>query len=271
MKKLYSIGETSKITGVSIQTLRNYSNDALLEPAYINKETGYRYFSFEQFHIIDRIKYLRSLDVPLPEIREILSSNHIEDIVLYLEKQSAAIDEQIDTLKRKKHRLDWYSDYFKYYSSNTHNMLPHVSHFGPRSILATDCELPLNIENIEIRLTALKTAYSNKGFSYLRQFGYLLPYASIMAQKWEPEKHFIYFSQIPSNYDLEEDEHVITLPEGDYFCCSFHLRHLEELNIPLLQSYFENQPTPSFVIANEYEDNLHDFRYCPYELQFLLH
>lgn len=114
-------------------------------------------------------------------------------------------------------------------------------------------------------------AYSNKGFSYLRQFGYLLPYASIMAQKWEPEKHFIYFSQIPSNYDLEEDEHVITLPEGDYFCCSFHLRHLEELNIPLLQSYFENQPTPSFVIANEYEDNLHDFRYCPYELQFLLH
>ena len=88
MKKLYSIGETAKIMGISVQTLRNYSAFSFLQPAYINEETGYRYYSFEQFHIIDRIKYLRSFELPLSEIEEIMmDGKRVEKIISFLENR----------------------------------------------------------------------------------------------------------------------------------------------------------------------------------------
>ncbi len=43
MKKNYTIGEVSKIMGISTQTLRYYSSIDLLKPAYVNPDTGYRY------------------------------------------------------------------------------------------------------------------------------------------------------------------------------------------------------------------------------------
>lgn len=55
MKELYSIGEVAGIMGISVQTLRNYANSELLKPQYIDEKTGYRYYSFKQFHMIDRI------------------------------------------------------------------------------------------------------------------------------------------------------------------------------------------------------------------------
>lgn len=268
-EKLYSIGETSHITGVSIQTLRNYSNDGLITPAYINPESGYRYFAFHQFHLIDRIKYLRSLDLPLSKIRELLSSSSIETIADYLSEQAKELENQIEILQKKKRDLEWYSDYFKYYTADSKNKIPHVKHFKKRAILCTDVSTSpsIDIESTEVRLTRLKTEYALSGGRYLRQFGYLLPYDSILKKKWEPYKHFIYLAQLPDKYNTKD---ILFLPEGNYFCCSFHLRHLEELNLRLLKNYFANRISPAFVIANEYEDNLKDLRYCPYELQFLV-
>ena len=43
MKKYYSIGEVSRIMGISTQALRYYCSIDLLEPAYINPETGNKY------------------------------------------------------------------------------------------------------------------------------------------------------------------------------------------------------------------------------------
>ena len=92
----------------------------------------------------------------------------------------------------------------------------------------------------------------------------------LLNQQWRPDKHFTYCAKTPPGYPFDRDANLIALPPGDYFCCSFRLRHLEELNVPLLRGFFEGRQPPAFVIANEYEDNLTDFRYCPYELQFFL-
>ena len=72
MKDLYSIGEVAKIMGVSIQTLRYYSSINLLHPIYTNSATGYRYYSVNQLHFIDRIKYLQKLGLSLEEIKKVI-------------------------------------------------------------------------------------------------------------------------------------------------------------------------------------------------------
>ncbi len=268
MDKLYSIGETAKIMGISVQTLRNYSNISLLSPAYINEETGYRYFSFSQFHIIDRIKYLRGFGLSLNEIDTIMTDGKVDNIIHFLELQRKKIGQQINELTMTKEDIQWYIDYFKYLNKSDNNALPHMTHFEERKILITECPKDHTIEDIEVALASKKTEYVNRGFRFHRQFGYLLPYDSIIAKDWRPFQYFTYVSDVP--HEESDDENIHTLPAGDYLCFSFRLRHMDELNVNLIKEYFKSREIPPYVIANEHEDNLATYTYCPYELQFLL-
>lgn len=269
MKKLYSIGETAKITGISVQTLRNYSNDSLLIPAYVNEENGYRFFTFDQFHIIDRIKYLRGFGLPLTEIKQIMSKGDVDSIILFLDKQKEQVNKQIEELNTTKEDIQWYIDYFQYLNRSENNALPHFSHFPQRHVLCTPCHQGQTIEDIEVKLAALKTTYTNLGYKYRRQFGYLLDYQSIIDGEWKPQKYFTYITDFPSQKP-DTDDHIVTFPEGDYFCLSFYLYHMEELNLNMILEVFKSKAIPAYVIANEHEDNLMTYTYCPYELQFFI-
>lgn len=64
-KNLLSIGELSKITGVHIKALRYYDILGILTPAYIDPDSGYRYYSFYQKSVVDAIQFCVDLDIPL--------------------------------------------------------------------------------------------------------------------------------------------------------------------------------------------------------------
>ena len=71
-KKLLQIGEVAKIFHVSMGTLRHYEQEGLLEPEYVDEKTGYRYYGVRQLEVLNTIRYLRVLDLPLSEIAEFL-------------------------------------------------------------------------------------------------------------------------------------------------------------------------------------------------------
>lgn len=58
-KNLFSIGEVSKIKDITIKTLRYYHKIGILTPKVIDENTGYRYYSIDQFIYIDIIKGFR--------------------------------------------------------------------------------------------------------------------------------------------------------------------------------------------------------------------
>ncbi len=266
MDKLYSIGDTARIMGISVQTLRNYSNTSLLEPAYINEETGYRYFSFQQFHIIDRIKYLRGMGLSLSRIENIVKDGGIDTIVDALEERSREIEREIQELQDVKNDISWYVNYFKYHKQKNVFCLPRVEYFKERNILYTDIQENDTIEEIEVRLAKEKTLLQKNKGRYYRQFGYALDYSSIIKRVWNPSQYYIFVEKKP---DADQDN-IRTLPEGYYLCMKFRLYHLEELNINILHEYFMGMKPPKIVIANEYEDNLKMYSSCPYELQIFL-
>ena len=209
MKKLYSIGETAKIMGISVQTLRNYSAFSFLQPAYINEETGYRYYTFEQFHIIDRIKYLRSFELPLSEIEEIMmDGKRVEKIISFLENREINLEREIEELHMRKQDLRWYIDYFKHANISELYVVPCITKFDARKVLYTQCTKEETIEEIEVRLAKLKRDFSEYGMTYRRQFGYFLRFHDIMEKEWNPTSYFIYIS----NYRELEKEH--DLPES---------------------------------------------------------
>jgi DNA-binding transcriptional MerR regulator len=70
---MFSIGEFSRATHLSVKALRHYDEVGLLAPADVDPSSGYRRYRAAQVPAAHLIKRLRDLDMPLPEIREVLA------------------------------------------------------------------------------------------------------------------------------------------------------------------------------------------------------
>ena len=69
-EQLFSIGEVARLFHMSVSSLRHYESLGLLSPEYINPDSGYRYYSTRQFEVLNTLRYLRALDMLLPEIAD---------------------------------------------------------------------------------------------------------------------------------------------------------------------------------------------------------
>ena len=104
---MFSIGEFSKATGLSIKTLRFYHEEGLLVPTSIDDATGYRYYDGSLVELARTIAFLKSLEFSLAEIREILGSERDDAaLIAALERQRKVIDQRIRKLRQVAKSLD---------------------------------------------------------------------------------------------------------------------------------------------------------------------
>jgi len=87
----YSIGEFSRITGLTIKALRLYHDRGLLLPVVVDSESGYRYYDPQCLEKARTILMLRDMMFSLDEIMEILRDceDEAEILVLLQEKKDA--------------------------------------------------------------------------------------------------------------------------------------------------------------------------------------
>ena len=78
----YSIGEFSKITSLSIKSLRIYHEKEILIPTEIDQFTSYRYYNESDVEKAKSIKILKDYDFSLSEIKEMLDSCNDESEIL---------------------------------------------------------------------------------------------------------------------------------------------------------------------------------------------
>jgi DNA-binding transcriptional MerR regulator len=94
---MFSIGEFSKVTGLSVKTLRFYHERGLLVPARVDAGSGYRYYSQHNVDTARAIAALRSCDFSLDEIAAILADCSDEgDIIEFLERHKMRLAERVD-------------------------------------------------------------------------------------------------------------------------------------------------------------------------------
>ena len=72
MENLLSIGEFASASRLSQKALRLYGENGLLAPAWVDPESGYRYYGLEQLRSATLIAFLRRSGMPLAEIRSFL-------------------------------------------------------------------------------------------------------------------------------------------------------------------------------------------------------
>lgn len=69
-----TIGDFSRATRLSAKTLRFYHQVGLLAPARVDPANGYRLYTTEQIADAQVIRHFRALDMPLEQIREVLTA-----------------------------------------------------------------------------------------------------------------------------------------------------------------------------------------------------
>ncbi len=100
MDNLLSIGEVSKIKGVSIKALRYYGELGILNPAYINEDSGYRYYKLEQLIIIDLIITCVDSQIPLKYFSRYINDDSSINMDLIQKNAQEITDNKIEKLQK---------------------------------------------------------------------------------------------------------------------------------------------------------------------------
>ena len=78
MSVLVPIGDFSRMTHLSVKALRFYHDQGLLEPARIDPSSGYRFYDPGQVPVAQVIRRFRDLDMPLDQVRAVLTAPDVE-------------------------------------------------------------------------------------------------------------------------------------------------------------------------------------------------
>lgn len=104
--QFFQIGQVARMFCLSVSTLRHYEAAGLLSPEYIDPDTGYRYYSVRQFEPLNIIRYLRALDMPLPEIAGFIQNRDIHKMEEMLRQQKEAVAAKQQELKRIERKIE---------------------------------------------------------------------------------------------------------------------------------------------------------------------
>jgi effector-binding domain-containing protein len=100
MTDLIPIGRFAQITHLSVKALRIYAQEGLLQPRYVDPESGYRYYTLAQAALAARIRLLRLVDMPLEDIRAILQAPDPETVQMHLTNHQRRITDRIATYQQ---------------------------------------------------------------------------------------------------------------------------------------------------------------------------
>ena len=90
---MHTIGEFSRITGLSVKALRFYHEKGILAPCSVDEDSGYRYYDAQSVERARIVARLRSLDFTVQEIKDLLAQ---------CDDESGALE----FLKRRKDTLE---------------------------------------------------------------------------------------------------------------------------------------------------------------------
>jgi DNA-binding transcriptional MerR regulator/effector-binding domain-containing protein len=159
---MFSIGEFSKLSGLTVKTLRFYHEEGLLVPAFVDPGTGYRYYDERQIETARVIAYLRNLEFSISDIKELLGQADEAGLLDLLERQRSQIKVQVQRLQKTIRSLDQFIS---------------EERQGLAMAEISDSVSEKNLETILVAGIRMKGRYSDcgKGFARLgRSFGRLI-------------------------------------------------------------------------------------------------
>ena len=205
-KEYLSIGEFSKLSGLSIKALRYYDRIGILKPEYISKDSSYRYYMRKQLRLSELIMISVVLNIPLSYVKE----HYIKDDKIQYESYLSYAD---DMLKKRIQRLNDELEYVENMSDslsrqkkeNYESYLPFQ--MRKRKYLLVSFSHDINSMEFDKRIADLYLEYAENYRDFDYTYGIML---------YEGNKYI--FPEIRNTkFVNKKDNHIlVTLDNGEY-------------------------------------------------------
>src|SRR5215813_3184644 len=94
---MFRIGDFSRLAQVSVKALRFYDEVGLLKPTYVDRDTGYRYYSSTLLPRLNRILAFKELGLALDEIIHLLEGDlPVDRVRELLQNRRAELERKIE-------------------------------------------------------------------------------------------------------------------------------------------------------------------------------
>lgn len=104
---MYKIGDFSKLCRVPVSALRYYADLGLLEPAHIDRFTGYRYYTLEQLPRLNRILALKDFGLSLSQIAQFMDESvSPEELRGMLRLRQSEVQQQLEDEQARLARIE---------------------------------------------------------------------------------------------------------------------------------------------------------------------
>ncbi len=243
--KYLSIGEVSKIMHVSHTSLRYYDEIGILKPAYINQDTGYRYYAKNQMPILSFILLAIDLDIPLKELEiylDVDNSADLEEFALYAKRK---IKNSIKKLQRDLYFLDKTQKHFKENEKNFEEMnsgKEYIKKIDTRYFLTLPFEYSYKADAFDV-----SSYWKIMTELYMLIYKYELSSSVEQGVIYYKEKNkiigrvFVEIKKVKKK--IFENADVLSIPKSDYFCSFYSDSSIEEASDKYLYQ-------PSFIDGN---------------------
>ncbi|MEG0855357.1 MAG: MerR family transcriptional regulator [Terrisporobacter sp.] len=215
MKKLYTIGEVSKIKEITIKALRYYNKVGILIPKYIDGKNGYRYYSIDQFLHIDIIKTCRDLGTSIEDLQHIFKNCNTDDLLELLKVKRREAEENIIKMKDIINNIDILNEGVENSRDILNNHEISIKNFPQRHIITIPYEEEgslkevLYYSNLDKVIKEKKLRMSvERGIIYDFDEGYVI-------------KPKYVFNGIRDKCDLSDTYGIKILPKGNYLTLGY--------------------------------------------------
>ena len=257
MKQHFSIGQTARINGVPVKTLRYYDEIGLLHPSYVHPETGYRYYTQEQFYLIDIIKFAKRLGLSLEDTKALMVPGSLENMIELLELQQQRAEQQLQDLMAMRRTIDRHLEDLRRVQAYAHTRLPYLREREAWHVVLT-CRGG-NWDELDL---ALKDCIQRPALApYLTyRYGILLDTQALSQRRFVLRGAYMHLSACPA----DPPEEVHTLPGGSYACfpCRFFAGDTDWGGLPeYLQAHPETppiQPADDLYYIPDWEQSQHE-------------
>lgn len=216
---LLSIGEAAKLKNVSIKALRYYEKLGIFNPAYIDPQSGYRYYSPAQLFDLDVILTSGELGIPLKHILDYQTEQGTIDLRQLLIEGSELAEQKIKRARQSLLQINTYLEEIEQQDSFRHCPNTYTRTMPSRYFCAKpwDISRPFEIKNYLKTMSDLYQLADELGTTPLYFQGLLIDTTS--TEKTSSCQAYVAVDLYPSKSDtnLQTNEADIKyLPEDTY-------------------------------------------------------
>lgn len=243
----YLIGEVSKITGISKDTLHFYNKIGLLVPDYIDEKNQYRYYSRWNLWQLDIITTCRKLSVPLDKVKQILDfhdNGRITQLLLDYRNEALRLSRYYQQVAED---ILWYDEENQRVSAAIHSEEVQKKRLKEEIVIAGTMTRDGTSYHANLQAAARdELRYSD---TIQRKYGYILDIEEMRAGNIYKCSEYLKIAD--SSYSHVSPENLHVMPSGEYAVCIVRIIQESADFGPLFSWMKENGYTTDAVYADE--------------------